>query len=266
MNIFKRELKANLKPFIFWSIGLFVLVFAGMAKFTGLKEGGEAVDQMLAAFPRVIQALFGMVGVNMVKLPGYYAVIEYYALVCAAIYAISLGANAVGRESIDKTYEFIFTKPCSRSKVLSIKLIAGLVYLLGFCLLNYAFSVAAINSFKLEPDISKEIILFTITLVLIGLLFYSISAMLAALIKRTEKGYLYGNLIFVAMFLLGMLYDMLENAEALRYITPLRYFIPAEILSNELNLTFVIITLALTIVFTFTTFYAFNKKDLQASN
>ncbi len=35
MNILIKELKAGLKPFIFWNIGLFVMSFAGMAKYTG---------------------------------------------------------------------------------------------------------------------------------------------------------------------------------------------------------------------------------------
>ncbi|MEA4823688.1 MAG: ABC transporter permease subunit [Clostridiaceae bacterium] len=266
MNIFKHELKANLKPFIFWTIGLFVLVFAGMTKYTGLKEGGEAVDQMLAAFPRILKAMLGMVDINVTKLSGYYAVLMYYALICIAIYAISLGANAVGGEAVDKTYEFLFTKPCSRSHVLGMKLCAGLVYLLSFGILSYVFSLSSIAALQLDVNISEVILSFNLSLVLVGVLFFFMSAMLVALIKHTEKGFLYGNLIFVAMFILGILYDMLENAEALRLFTPLRYFTSAEILDQKSNPTFIVLSFVLSIIFAVVTFLVFKKKDLQASN
>lgn len=266
MNILKRELKVNLKPFLFWSLGLFVLIFAGMAKFTGLREGGEAVAQMLAAFPRAVQAMFGMVGVDMTTLPGYYAVVMYYVMICMAVCGVSLGSAAVARETADKTYEFLFTKPVSRARILAIKLSAGLCCLAGFALLSAGISYLSIGAFHLEKGISGKIALFATAAFLVGLFFYFLAAMLAALQQRAEKGALMGNLIFTALFLLGMVYDLLEDAEELRWFIPLRYFTMPELLENHLQPVYTCLTIGLAALFAAIAFYGFMKKDLQAKS
>jgi ABC-2 type transport system permease protein len=61
-----------------------------------------------------------------------------------SIYAVWLGHNAVSRESIDKTYEFLFTKPKSRTWFLSRKVLTGCLYLTVYCLFNVFFSAASI--------------------------------------------------------------------------------------------------------------------------
>lgn len=264
MNILKRELKAGLKPLIFWTIGLFVLVFAGMIKYTGIAVEGASVGELIAQFPRVVQAALGIVGINIETLGGYYAVIAYFAIICVSIYAISLGADALNRESIDKTYEFVFTKPRSRSYILLMKLLAGFLYLLAFCILNFLFSVSATASLKLRESISNEIQLFSIAILLVGILFFALSAFLSAIAKRTEKGMLYGNLCFLFAFVMGIIYDMMENGGLLRILTPIRYFVPSEILAGQLNYVYVILSLVLSIVLLCAAFRGFERKDLNA--
>ena len=266
MNILKRELKAGRKAFLFWCIGLFVLVFAGIVKFTGIESGGAQVNDLIAQFPRPLQAMFGLVGVNISQIDGYYAILVFYVMVCMAIYAISLGANAVGREATDKTYEFLFTKPRSRSFILAVKFTSGAIYLIAFALLNHLFSLAALATLNLDTDISSEVLLFSLSVIVVGFVFYAMSAMVVAIMKRSEKGFLYGNLCFVAAFVLGMLYDMLENAEFLRLFTPLRFFIPSEILSGKLSIGYLVLAIILCIGFTTLAFINFDKKDLQASS
>lgn len=123
MNILKRELKAGFKPFLFWTIGLFVLVFVGLTKSTGLSSGGEGIMDLVNAFPKVVLAIMGMVGIELDTFGGFYSVLAQFALILTSVYAVWLGNSAVGKESVDKTYEFIFTKPRSRSFILNRKLI-----------------------------------------------------------------------------------------------------------------------------------------------
>jgi len=141
MNILKRECRANLKTFLFWNLGLFVLAFTGMTKFTGIAAatGGEDINKILNQFPKVILAVLGISSVDISTLAGYYSILAFYALICGAIYAIHLGNNAVSREIVDKTYEFIFTKPCTKTYVLGMKVIAGRLDL-GFLALSIVFN------------------------------------------------------------------------------------------------------------------------------
>ena len=40
MNLFRKELKSGFKPFLFWSLGLFVFVFAGIVKSSAAMSDG----------------------------------------------------------------------------------------------------------------------------------------------------------------------------------------------------------------------------------
>lgn len=264
LSILKRELKSGLKPFIFWTIGLFFLVFAGMIKSTGLSAGGASVGELIGSFPRIVQAVLGMVDLNIETLGGFYAVLFFYALILTVIYAIYLGSNAVNREAVDKTYEFIFTKPRNRNFILLMKLKSGFVYLLAFSLLNYLFSISAVATLNLTENINTEMLLFSISLFLVGFLFFCLSAFLSASIKRIEKSFLYGNLSFVIAFIFGIIFDMLENGGLLRVLSPLKYFLPKEILGKQLNICYLILTLVLCTAFLSGAFYKFDKKDLQS--
>lgn len=267
MNILKRELRAGLKPFLFWSLGLFVLIFAGLTKFTGIESstGGADLSALLNQFPRVVLAIMGMAGADINTLGGYYAVLIYYAMICAMIYAVYLGNTAVSREAVDKTYEFIFTKPRTRAYILSRKLMAAWSYLLAFCVLNYIFSLAAVATLGFTEDLHMQMFLFTVTLFLTGSLFLGLACFLSAALATAEKGGLYSNLCVLFAFVTGVLYDMLENAGILKLVSPLKYFDPTDLLSRQLDPVFAVLCVALTAALLWGAFVRFSKKDLMAA-
>lgn len=263
MNILKRELKAGRKAFILWTIGLFFIMFAGMTKYTGFSND-TSVMAVFDSLPKIVLAVFGMVGVDISTLGGFYAIVVYYGIICVSIYGVALGCNAVNREAIDKTYEFIFTKPCSRSHILILKLITAFFYITLYSILSYIFSVAAIGVLNINNTITKPIALFTISMWLIGVLFCTLSALLATIIKRAEKGILFSNLVFVVTFALGMVYDMLEDGSVLQYLSPLKYFLPDDILLGKLDVMFLVICVILSVIFCFAATKLFERKDLSA--
>lgn len=262
MNILKRELRAGLKPFILWMIGVFALVFMGVMKFEGINAGGMDMTSLLSSFPRVLIAVLGMSGVDINTLGGYTSILFYYVLICAIIYSVHLGSNAVSRESIDKTYEFVFTKPRTRAHVLLMKLAAGWIYLLLFCILTVIFSVAAVATLKTTETITTQTLMFCLSIFMIGSLFIALSAFLSAVSKRADKGSLYGNLAFLYAFILGVIYDMLEKGGLLRLISPFRYFPAAELLNKQFDLLYAVITIALITVFLYGAFRSFMRRDL----
>jgi ABC-2 type transport system permease protein len=262
MNILKRELRAGFKLFIFWMIGLFVLVFIGIAKYQGLSAGGTDITSLLESFPRVVLSLLGMVGVDINTLGGYSAILFYFVLICALIYSVHLGSSAVSRESVDKTYEFVFTKPASRTRVLATKLLAGWIYLFFFCVMTVAFSLAAVASLKAAEDVTIPTLLFALSIFLIGSLFIALSALLSAAAKKPDKGSLWGNLAFLYAFILGVAYDMLENGGLLRLISPMKYFAAPDLAAGNFDAVYTVITLALVVVFLYGAFRLFRKKDL----
>ena len=261
MNILKRELRAGRKAFLFWMIGMFLLCYVGIIKYESYTTSGSMME-LLNSFPRVVLAIMGAVGVDIGKLSGYTALMFYYVLICAVIYAVHLGSAAVTRESVDKTYEFVFTKPCSRSRVLGLKLAAAYLYLTLFCIFNGVFALMAVSSLNAAENVTGITWFCTLTSFLVSALFVALSAFFASMAKKPEKGTLYGNLAFLYAFILGVAYNMLENPGVLKLISPFNYFSAVDQVAQKLDVPLTIVTLVLTCAFLLGSFARFGRKDL----
>lgn len=261
MNMLKRELRAGFKAFLFWMIGMFILCFTGIVKYQGYTASGSMME-LVNAFPRVVRAVMGVSDLDIGTLPGYTALLFYYVLVCAVIYAVHLGSAAVTRETLDKTYEFVFIKPRSRAHILAMKLAGAYIYLLLFSACNAGFSLLAVKYLKTDENVAHLVLLLSVSVFLICSLFVALAAFFASLAKKPEKGALYGNLAFLYAFLLGVVHNMLEKPGLLKLISPFSFFDPQELIAGKLDPLYVLLALALAAVFLFGAFRLFEKKDL----
>ena len=264
MNLFRKELKSGLKPFLFWTLGLFVFIFAGIVKSSAAIADGQFMTELISKFPRIVIAAMGMANVDIAQFSGFYAVLMQYVFVLAAVYAAHLGSGAVSRESVDKTYEFLFTKPRSRAFILARKLLASLVFLWLYACLNLVFSLLAVKQLGLAGDYSALFARFSLALWLVGLVFGSISAMFAACFRVAERGAKAGNLAVLGAYALAVVYDLLEKPGLLRMTTPFRFFLNAEVVAGQVSVLYALLCLALSAAFLFVTFRRFEARDLGA--
>lgn len=261
MQLFRRELREGVKAFSFWSLGILILCFAGIAKYEGF-AASEGMMELLDAFPRVVLAVLGMVDLNLTTLTGYTALLFYFARVCALIYAIHLGGAAVSRELVDKTYEFVFTRPVSRGRVLGMKIAAAYVFYTAFCVVSAVFSILAVQALGSSEAVTGEIWVCALSVFLSGSVFLALSACIAAFATKPEKGAVLSNLAFFYAFFMGMVYNLLENPGLLRLISPMNYFLSSELAGSELNLFYTGLTLVFGGVLLALAFARFRKKDL----
>lgn len=264
MNLFRRELKAGLKPFLLWTLGLFMFIFAGIVKSSAAMADGQFMTELINKFPRLVVAVMGMANVDISQFAGFYGVLMQYTFVLAAVYAVSMGNNAVSRESIDKTYEFLFTKPRSRSFILAQKLLSALVYLTIYAALNMIFSVLAVKQLNMSAEYSDLFLRYSLAMWLMGLVFLSLSAMFASVFSSAERGARAGNLALLGTYALAVVYDMLEYPAILRPFTPFRYFLNTELIDAVVQPLFAGLCFVLAIVFFFVAFYRFERRDLGA--
>lgn len=264
MNLMRKELKFGLKPFLFWSFGLFVFVFAGIVKSMGAMAEGQFMTELIGKFPRIVIAVMGMANVDISQFGGFYAVLMQYIFVLAAVYAVHLGSGAVSRESVDKTYEFLFTKPRSRSFILARKLLSALVFLTGFACLAFVFSLLAVQQLTLEGDYSGLFARFSLALWLVGLVFFSLAALFAASFRVAERGARAGNLGILGAYALAVVYDLVEHPGVLRAFTPFRYFLNSELIAGTVSPLYAGLCLVLSALFLLVAFRRFEKRDLGA--
>ena len=264
MNILLRELKAGRKAFLFWSLGLFVLVFMGVVKSTGVTADGGGLAALLDSFPRVVLAVFGMAGADIGTFGGFYTVLAQYTLVLVAIYAVHLGNSAVSREAVDKTYEFVFTKPRSRSFILAQKLLCALAYLVLYCALYFVFSAVATATLGLAEHQTALFLRVAGATLLTGVLFFAFGVLFAAAAHNTETGARLGNALVLVTFVVGVGYDLSDKSSPLRWFSPFRYFATAELLNGKLNVVFVVLCLVVATAALGGAFWWFEKRDLAA--
>ena len=265
MNILRQEFRQGLRPFLFWTLGLALLVLGGMVKFLGFTGADSgAVTAMLAELPRPVLAMFGMAGADVETLGGFYGVLQFYALLAVCCFAVQLGTASVLRERVDKTYEFLFTKPCGRLHVLWMKLLAGLGWLAGLCVLNAAFSLAAPGLYGLENTVGKSMLLFAAAAGLAALFFFSLSALLATACAVPERAVQLAYTVLLLCYGLAVAYDMDASLAPLRFFTPLRYFPAAELLAGHLPAGFAVALVCASLACLGACCAVFQKKDLTA--
>ena len=264
MNLFRKELKAGLKPFLFWSLGLFAFVFAGIVKSSAAMSDGQFMMELINKFPRIVVAAMGMANVDISQFGGFYAVLMQYILLLTAVYSAHLGSGAVSRESVDKTYEFLFTKPRTRSFILVVKLVCALLFLTVFAGLNLLFSSLAVKQLTLAGDYTDLFARFSLAAWFVGIVFLSLGAAFAACFRASERGARAGNLAVLGAYALAVTYDLLEKPGVLRFLTPFRYFLNAEMIAGTLAARYALLCLLLCAAFFALAFYRFERRDLGA--
>ncbi len=264
MNLLKHELRANTKGFLLWSLGLIVLIVAGMMEYDGLTGmDGDGLAQFMSYYPPIMLSLFGMSpDVDVTSLGGYNWILCYYVVLCSAIYAITLGMAVVNRELGDRTHEFLFTKPRGRGVIVGLKSLGGVIPLTLFALVNYISTTYAIASLNTSETIAEEILLGCVAAYLLSLLFFGLAVFVAAAVGEGSGKILYG--LFTLFFVLGAVYDVVEEASFLRPLVPLRYFTYQDVSAGALNGGYLALTLGVTALSLVGGYVIFHRRDLYA--
>lgn len=265
MNIFKKEIKQNFKPFIFWTLGIGFLIFGGMVKFLGVQNAGDnSLQAVIEIFPKPVLAMLGMAEGNISTFAGFYGVLEFYVLVGLCCYAIQLGSNAVLRENIDKTYEFLYTKPVSRNHILTMKLLAGVLFLTVISLLNIIFSYLTPELYGIENSLNEQMLLFGLAIHLISMLYFSVTILLSTLIKKSQTAIQLSYVSLLIGYALAVMFDLDEKFEVVRCLTPFKYFRASELSEGVFPVPYLLLTLIIIIVCMIFTYRFFKRKDLNA--
>ncbi|MBA4347400.1 MAG: hypothetical protein C0413_00905, partial [Clostridiales bacterium] len=105
---------------------------------------------------------------------------------------------------------------------------------------------------------------FSFALWFVGLVFFSLAAMFAAIFRVAEQGARASNLAVVCTYALAVVYDLLEKPGVLRLTTPFRFFLNAEMIDGTVSQLYLLLSVALSIAFLVVTFRRFERRDLGA--
>ena len=122
LNLYKKELKRNRKNFMIWTgiaIGFTIMI---VSLYPSFKDMGVAMSETI---PKEMAKAFNMDMASWQEITGYYKTyFGFHIIIILTIFSCSLGASIVSKEEIDRTSEFLLSKPISRKTIFGTKITA----------------------------------------------------------------------------------------------------------------------------------------------
>ncbi|MDP4145155.1 MAG: ABC transporter permease subunit [Bacillota bacterium] len=262
MNIFFRELKANRKALIIWSICMFLFVLSGMGKYTAYSSGAN--NEVFNKMPQTMKALLGIGAFDVTQMSGFFAFLYPYIAVTTAIHAVLLGSSIIAKEERGKTTEFLMVKPVSRTSILTAKFFAALVNVIIINLVTLGSSIVMVNAYNKGKDITGEIIMFFVSMFIIQLIFLSLGTLLSALIRDPKVSGSLSTAILFGAYVISKITDLTDKVNVLNLLSPFKYFSYEDIVNGKgLSLGIVFLSILLMVAFSASTYYFYQKRDLK---
>lgn len=263
MNIVLRELRANLKSLIIWCVSMAALVGAGMVKYSGVAAAGQSANDLISQLPEAMRNILGMNNLDITSVSGYYGVFYLYFLLLGGTHAVMLGATIISKEERDKTADFLFVKPVSRSRVITGKLAAVLINLIVFNLITLMSSVIFVGIYNQGESINNQIVYLMIALFILQLIFASIGAVISGLVKSNKRAVSLATTLFLAAFLLSSAVSLYSKIDFLKYFTPFQYFPTYDVMHGSFDLLFLCLSGLIIAGSVIVTYLTFQSRDLN---
>jgi ABC-2 type transport system permease protein len=226
MNIFRHEFKMQLRSVITWSVAVIVLILVFVSLFSSFAKQAELMNEMMANFPPQLLTAFGLNGVDLSTVLGFFSFVFLFVQICLAVQAANYGFSLVSIEEREWTADFLLAKPVKRTRILTSKLLAAMSGLTITNIIVWISSFSFINLFKGDRTYETgTLLLLLLSIVVFQLFFLSVGLVISLLVKRIRSVTPYAMALGFGMYVLSVFGDML-GTNALEKITPFKHFEP----------------------------------------
>lgn len=270
MNIFKFEFKRLLKSAIIWSLVCGALVILFMALFPSMKDIGmkSLVNDKMDALPADILKAFNIdESMDFTNIYNYFAYCIQYICMASAVYGSILGVNALIREESQGTIEFLYSKPITRTKIVTAKLSSIVAIFLVYIIIVSILSMGI--CYLVKPEDIDAIDLFIniksvfIGILILGYIFMAIGLLISSIIKSDRGAIPISIGVFFISYFLGIISKLKETFEWIKYLSPFDYYSPNGIISNGFEVKFIILGFVIIILSVVSSYIVYRKKDMR---
>lgn len=265
MNIFLHEFKTNKKSAFIWAAAFSAGIIVFFTIYPAFTKDVESSKKMLENLPLAVRTALGISLSNFFSIFGFYAYLFTFLTLAGAVQAMNVGVGIISKEMSLKTADFLLSKPVSRVKVITSKLLAGLTTLMITNVIFVFVALIAAELISTEQFSAKIFILISLTLILVQLVFFTLGVLFGVMLPKVKSVISISLPTAFAFFIIGTLGDILGNT-TVRYISPFKFFDPLYIINNgQFEIKFLIIELAFIIVATVASFTIYFKKDIPST-
>jgi ABC-2 type transport system permease protein len=262
MNIFTRELKANLKSLLIWGVIVILFVAIGISKFSAY-YGNPEMLAILNDMPAAMVSALNLKAFNLTTVTGFFGVMfSYYALLLS-IAATMWGSDIISKEERDKTVEFSLTLPVTRSRLVTAKTLAALVNCIGLLLITWGASLVGAAPYQPDSGFYKFLFLCMLALFILQLVFLAIGIFLGCAMKQYRRASSLAVSLLLGTYFLSVVTGLNKNLDFLKYFSPFKYFDAASMLhESRIDVTFVGLSVGIIAVSMIGAYVTYSRRDL----
>lgn len=261
-TMFWHELKINSKGLLLWLVVMVMLAGMGSSEYSLLASGGESITLAINAMPRIARIMFGIYDNISIATPiGYYVCMFLWYCMVAYTHAAYVGATIISSEERDKTAEYIFTKPYSRSKIIRAKVLAAVVNISAMTIVTWLMTI-----FTMVPQMNGANITKLVAMTMLGMFFtqliFMVLGLLCSSIFRTQTAALrFSTFLVVIFYTLSIIIEYTGNF-SITFLSPFWYFNAPALLSQGFSVLNIILTVIIIIIGLWGMYTKYDKRDL----
>ena len=270
MNVFKFEVKRNLKSCLLWSIICSVLILLFLSVFPSMKDSGmqDLVGTKLDALPTGMLKAFGLESmIDFTNILEYLAYCFQYIAMAACIYALILGVNSLLEEEASGTIEFLYAKNISRKEIVRDKVLSRSFLLLLFLLILGIFTIIFSIIFKTQSQDLGPMIIGIIKMIVgvgvVSFIFLSLGIFLSTILKSSVNFTAISIGVFFTTYMIGIASKLREGLEFLQYLSPFDYAMTMDIVKKGFEPRYIVMGFMIIILSFILSFIIYEKKDMK---
>ena len=231
MNILLRELRANLKSLLIWCVISVLFVTVGLSKFSAY-EGNPELLAVLDGLPPAMLEAFNLNAFNLTTLTGFFGVMLTYFGLILSISAAMWGTDIITKEERDKTVEFALSLPVKRSRLITFKALAAVINCLVLLMVTWGAVLANASVYQADSQFFQFVARSMLALLILQLIFLSVGLLLGCALTHYKRAGSLAISVLLGAYFLSILAGLSEDLQFLKYLTPFKYFNPADLLHS----------------------------------
>lgn len=231
MNIFFRELKANIKSLLIWGVIIVLFIVIGISKFSAY-EGNPEMLAILESIPPAMLEAFQFNAFNLTTITGFFGVMFTYFAVLLSVAAVMWGSDIITKEERDKTVEFSLTLPVPRAKLVTAKILAAATNCVGLTLITWGALRISVAPYQPDAAFYEFMNLSVVALMFMQMIFLAFGIFLGCAMKQHKRASSVAVSVLLGTYFISIIAGLKQDWEFLNYLSPFKYFDPAVLLRD----------------------------------
>jgi len=230
MAILKYEMRQLRFYTLWWSLAAGLFIFSALPVYFDLFNSSTIDISNVGS-----ATIFDMwdFDINILSSPvGTLGFLTSFMAIAAGINGMFLGLKIFTKETVQKSAEFLYTKPFKRSIIFSSKVLAALISAVITGVSYLVFSLLALSSGIAETVDFKAAFLVALSFMLIGIFFVFFGVFIGTFRSKIRTPLLVSSAAAFMFYVLAT-FSNIVNAVPLKYLTPFAYFNSNFIIRNS---------------------------------